>query len=233
MIVPMLFIVFLSLLFAALISRGIWGRRVFQLYLLFPNMLGGVAVSILWMNAYDPKGGLVNGAFIKLGHLLNWMGLSSFGNGLMQFQNFTWLSQEHLYWALVPIMVWGGCGFYTLLYLAAMENVDVELYEAAEMDGASPMRQFFYITILMIWDVLTISAVFLVIGGIKTFEMIWLLTSQLPTSSTHVIGTPLVSTMLRDLDVGRATAIAVVLFLLVFVASLATMRFMKRDDVAI
>jgi len=76
---------------------------------------------------------------------------------------------------------------------------------------------------------LTISAVFMVIGGLKTFEYIWLLTSQQPTSNTHVIATYMVTTMFKEFKVGQATAIAVLLFILVFFGALVTLRLMKRD----
>jgi len=101
------------------------------------------------------------------------------------------------------------------------------------MDGATTWQQFVHITIPMIWEILIISTVFMVIGGLKAFEVIWLLTSQQPTSNTHVIGTWMVTTMFQDFKVGQATAIAVVLFILVFFGTLATMRVMKREAVQI
>ena len=231
MFVPALFVIPLSLLFAYLISRGVWGSKVFRVCFFFPNILGGIAVTLLWMNAYDPQGGLVNGALVGIGNMLDAVGLSVPGNWFLGFRNFAWLSQDHLYWALVPMTIWGACGFNMVLYLAAMESVDVCLYEAAAIDGASVGQQFFLITIPMIWEVLTISAVFMVIGGMKVFDQIWLMTSQEPTTTTHVIGTLMVSTMFGEFKVGEATAIAVILFVLVFFGTIAVMRLMKRETV--
>jgi raffinose/stachyose/melibiose transport system permease protein len=217
MFVPALFVIPLSLLFAYSISRGVWGSKLFRVCFFFPNILGGIAVTLLWMNAYDPQGGLVNGALVAM--------------GLERFRNFAWLSQDHLYWALVPMTIWGACGFNMILYLAAMESVDTSLYEAAAIDGASMAQQFFKITLPMIWEVLTISAVFMVVGGMKVFDQIWLMTSQEPTSQTHVIGTLMVSTMFGEFKVGEATAIAVILFVLVFFGTITVMRLMKRETV--
>jgi raffinose/stachyose/melibiose transport system permease protein len=229
MFVPALFVIPLSLLFAYLISRGVWGSKVFRVCFFFPNILGGIAVTLLWMNAYDPQGGLVNGAFVGIGNMLDSVGLHAPGGWFLGFRNFAWLSQDHLYWALVPMTIWGACGFNMILYLAAMESVDTSLYEAAAIDGASAGQQFFLITIPMIWEVLTISAVFMVIGGMKVFDQIWLMTSQEPTTTTHVIGTLMVSTMFGEFKVGEATAIAVILFVLVFFGTIAVMRLMKRE----
>src|ERR1700677_3516140 len=96
-----------------------------------------------------------------------------------------------------------ACGFNLVLYLAAMESIDPQLYEAAEIDGAPGWRQFFTITLRLIWEVIGLSAVFLVIGGLNAFEMIWLLTSQDPPPQTHTLGTLLVTSMFQDFLIRR------------------------------
>ena len=223
MIVPTLVVVPLSLLLAALIHRGVWGANFFRAVFLFPNLLGGIAATLLWMNAYDPHGGLVNAALVKLGGLLH-------NDWLSSFAGYPWLSQDHLYRALIPIYIWMACGFNLVLYLAAMQGIDPELYEAAEIEGASASRQFFTITLPLIWDVLAISAVFIIVAGLNTFEMIWLLTSQDPISQSHVLSTLMVSTLFKEFAVGRATAVAVLMFVLVLVGSAALLRVMKQKD---
>jgi ABC-type sugar transport system permease subunit len=115
-----------------------------------------------------------------------------------------------------------ACGFNLILYLAAMEGIDPQLYEAAEIDGAPGWMQFFTITLPLIRGVVAISAVFLVIGGLNAFEMIWLLTSQDPSASVSTLGTLLVTTMFKDFDIGRAAALAVILFCLVLAGSAAS-----------
>lgn len=232
MFVPSLFVIPISLFFAALISRGVWGASVFRVCFLFPNILGAIAVTLIWFNAYNPQGGLINGALAAAGRGFNAIGLAGLGGWFLGWEHFAWLSEDHLYWALVPMSIWGACGFNMILYLAAMEGIDTRLYEASELDGATKIQQFIWITLPMIWDVLTISAVFMVIGGLKAFETIWLWTSQHPTSANHVIGTLMVSTMFNDFQIGRAAAISVVMFLLVFFGTLATMRAMKRENAA-
>jgi raffinose/stachyose/melibiose transport system permease protein len=149
---------------------------------------------------------------------------------LQSFRGYAWLAQANLYHALIPIYLWMACGFNLVLYLAAMQGINPELYEAAELEGASAVRQFFTITVPLIWDVLATSAVFIVIAGLNTFEMIWLLTSQDPASGSHVLSTLMVSTMFKDFQVGRATAIAILMFLLVLIGSLGVLRGMGRRD---
>ncbi len=225
MIVPTLAVVPMALFFAAMIHRGVWGAGFFRAVFLFPNLIGGIAATLLWMNAYDPHGGLVNAALVKLGQ---WTG----SEWLQSFYGYAWLSQANLYRALIPIYLWMACGFNLVLYLAAMQGVSAELYEAAELDGASAWRQFFSITLPQIREVLAISAVFIVIAGLNTFEMIWLLTSQDPTSGVHVLSTLMVSTMFKEFQIGRATAIAVVMFVFVLVGSVAVLRAMRDREEA-
>jgi raffinose/stachyose/melibiose transport system permease protein len=222
MVVPALFVVPASLLFALLIHRGVWGAGAFRAILLFPNLLGGIAAILIWLNAYQPHGGLVNAALSGTGKLLHW-------DWLRSFADYPWLSEQHLYAALIPIYIWIGCGFNLVLYLAAMEGIDPQLYEAAEIDGAPAWKQFLTITLPLIREVLAISAVFLVIAGLNAFEMVWLLTSQDPSASVHTLGTLLVSTMFKNLDIGRAAALAVILFALVLAGSAAVLRSLRGE----
>jgi raffinose/stachyose/melibiose transport system permease protein len=224
MVVPAVVVLPLALLFAYLLHRGIWGANFFRAVFLFPNLLGGIAATLLWMGAYEPHGGLINAGLVGLGNITN-------SDWLRDFQGYPWLAQSNLYVALVPIYIWMACGFNLVLYLAAMEGVDEQLYEAAELDGAPAWRQFFFITLPLIWEVVVVSAVFIVIAGLNAFEMIWLLTSQDPDSSTHTLGTLMVTSMFKEFNIGRATAIAVLLFVLVLAGSAALMRGMKREAV--
>ena len=230
MFVIPLFLTPLSLFLAACVSRGIRGTRLFRSAFLLPSVMGGVATTLLWMNLYDPQAGVINPALVAIGHAFSAIGLSSIGQWFDGFAGYAWLSQDHLYTAIVPMSVWAGFGFNFILYLAAMQGVPAELYEAADLDGATPWQQFHMITLPMIWDVLTVSVVFLVIGGMKAFEAIWLLTNQSPGSAVHVVGT-LVLTRFTQMKVGESTAIAVLLFAVVMVASLAAMRGMRREAV--
>ncbi len=217
MTVPPLAVVPVALGMAAYIHRGGRGAGLFRVVLLFPNLLGGIAAALIWLAAYEPTSGFVNAALVAA--------------GFEGFEGHAWLAQSRLYWSLVPIYLWMACGFNLVLYLAAMQGVPDELYEAAEMDGASPARQFFTITLPLIREVLVISAVFLVIGGLNAFELVWLLTAQDPAAGVHTLGTFMVGALFTEFQAGRAAAIAVVLFVLVLVASLAVLRATRREAV--
>lgn len=232
MTVPPLFVVPVALGMAAFIHRGGRGAGLFRMVLLFPNLLGGIAASLIWLAAYEPTSGFVNASFVAAGDFAGWIGAPSVVESwLHSFQGRAWLSQDNLYWSLVPIYLWMACGFNLVLYLAAMQGVPDDLYEAAELDGASKTRQFFMITLPLIREVLVISAVFLVIGGLNAFELVWLLTSQDPAAGVHTLGTFMVGALFTEFQVGRAAAIAVVLFLLVLIGSLAVLRATRKETV--
>lgn len=216
MAVPPLVVVPVALGMAAYIHRGGRGAGLFRVVLLFPNLLGGIAAALIWLAAYEPTSGWVNAVLTGL--------------GFEGFAGRAWLSQANLYWSLVPIYLWMACGFNLVLYLAAMQGVPDELYEAAELDGASRARQFFTITLPLIREVLVISAVFLVIAGLNAFELVWLLTAQDPAAGAHTLGTFMVGALFTEFQAGRAAAIAVVLFGLVLAASLVVLRATRREE---
>ena len=166
-----------------------------------------------------------------LGKIFSVLGIELLAHWFHGFEGFAWLAQDNLYWALVPMSIWGACGFNMILFLAAMESIPQSMYEAADIDGASVWRQFWSITLPLIWEILSISIVFMVIGGMKAFEVIWLLTNQAPVTENHVIGTRMVQSMFQEFKVGEATAIAVLLFLMVFFGTVTTLRLMKRETV--
>jgi raffinose/stachyose/melibiose transport system permease protein len=232
MLVPPLVVVPVALGLAAYVHRGGLGAGALRVVLLFPNLLGGIAAALIWLAAYEPTSGLVNASLVAAGDLVDLLGGPRVvENWLHSFHGHAWLSQSNLYWSLVPIYLWMACGFNLVLYLAAMQAVPEELYEAAELDGASKTRQFFLVTLPLIREVLVISAVFLVIGGLNAFELVWLLTSQDPSAGVHTLGTFMVGTLFTEFQVGRAAAIAVLLFLMVLIASLAVLRAARKEAV--
>lgn len=209
MVVPPLVVLPLSVLLAYALDQGIWGHRVFRVVFFLPYLMG-VSGILLWQQIYHPAGGLLNSMLTLVG-----------GSG---WEGYPWLAPQNLYWALVPMAVWGSGGFFVLLFLAAMQGIPTELYEAAELDGATAWPILRYLTLPAIWPTVVASFLFMAIAAMKAFEVIWLMTQQAPTSDSHVIGTLLMRTMLVEQKLGQASALATLLFLVVFVASLLAQK---------
>jgi len=132
-------------------------------------------------------------------------------------------------WSLVPVLVWMMTGFYMVLFLAAMENIPEEFYEAAVLDGASGARQFWHITMPLIREVLVVGVVFLIITMLKLFDIVWVMENQFPQRDSHVMATLVYQKVFTEYNVGYGAAVAVVLFLLVFAATLVTLRFSRKE----
>ncbi|MDE2208015.1 MAG: sugar ABC transporter permease, partial [Armatimonadetes bacterium] len=205
----------LALYFAFVIHQRVPGARVFRITFFFPNVISSVAISLLWILIYSTaQVGLLNHALHAWFHVK---------------QPVPFTSDQNLLWALVPMMAWAATGFYMVLLLAAMENIPESYYEAARLDGAGPTVLFRKITVPLIWDVITVGVIFLVIGGLKIFDVIWVMDNGQPSNSTHTMATLMYSKVFEEYNVGYGTAIAVFLFLQVLLATLLSQRLMRRE----
>ena len=214
-VVPGAIILGLALFFAYSIHQRIKGARLFRIAFFFPNVISSVAVALLWVLIYSTSGaGLLNNLLKSVFHLK---------------EAIPFTQSDRLLPALVPIIVWMATGFYMLLFLAAMENVPEEYYEAARLDGASAFTVFRAITLPLIWEVLVTGVIFIVIGGLKIFEIVWVMENGRPSPQTHTLSTLMYSKVFEEYDIGQGTAIAVVLFVLVLAATLLSRRALRRE----
>jgi len=224
---------FFALLFAsALSNRSFPGRRFFRTMLFAPQMIAMVAVAILWKFIYDSELGFLNPllsyiatAFVKVGHLLGITEATS------HTVNVVWLgSWETAMPSIIILMTWGGVGFYLVLLMAGIDRIPDQLYEAARIDGATEVQNFFYITLPLLRDVLTVAISLWIIGALKTFGLIWVLTEGI--HDTHVMATYMYQVAfdarLNSFRMGYGTAMAVVLFGFVILITFAFNAIARR-----
>ena len=191
-----------SLLFAVLLQPDQPRHRFLRALYFLPNLLG-IGAILIWQQIYHPQG--------PLNRLLGW-------------ENFTWLSQDHLYPSMLPLALWSAGGFQMVLCSAALSQVPSELVDAARLEGANRWQQFWAVSWPSLRPTVLAGYFLLLIGAVKSFETIWLFTNQEPTSQVHVLGTLLVQTAFAELKLGEATALAVLLLVLV----LALQRALNR-----
>jgi raffinose/stachyose/melibiose transport system permease protein len=216
----------LALFFANVLHRGVRGAGVFRVAFFFPNVIASVAVATLWILIYSTGNfGVVNAFLLWMQRTLDTVGVEFMKDQLP----FAFTDTNILLYAIVPMMVWAATGFYMVLFLAAMESIPVELYEASELDGASGARQFRHVTLPLVREVLVVGVVFFIISTAKFFDPIFVMENQYPTPDTHVLATLLYQKVFSEYNVGYAAAVAVVLFALVFVATLVTLRWSRRE----
>ena len=200
----------LGLLTALMLNQNVRFRSLFRTAYYLPVMTSLVVVATIWVMLYN-KNGLFNS-------VLQGIGLPKIG----------WLSDPHF--ALISIVlasVWQGFGFETVVFLAALQSISRELYEAAMMDGAGAWAQFRYITLPSLRPVIVFVYIIGIIGSYQVFDQVFVMTSGGPVYSTSTI-VHYLFTKFMDLRLGYASAIAYILFAILVVFSYLQMRFSRE-----
>jgi ABC-type sugar transport system permease subunit len=200
----------LGLLTALMLNQRVRFRSIFRTAYYLPVMTSLVVVSTIWVMLYN-QNGLFN-------TILQNLGLPKVG----------WLSDPHV--ALVSIAIasiWQGFGFETVVFLAALQSIPCELYEAACIDGAGNWAQFRYITLPALKPVILFVYIIGIIGSYQVFDQVFVMTSGGPVYSTSTIVYYLYDKF-RDLRLGYASAIAYILFAILVIFSYLQMRLSRE-----
>lgn len=223
-----------ALFLAVILSQKLRGVIAYRTIFYLPTLTSGVALFLLWKVMYNKEGGLINTLILPL---LQVFGVDGAGGAPIAMSDMPdWLNQS---WnilgmecylakpALIAMGVWAGIGGGTMiLYLAALAGVPPELYEAAEIDGASRWRRFWDITWPMIAPTTFFIVVMGMIGGLQGgFEMAYLMTSGGPDESTTTIGYFIFTKGFGEFEFGYAAAVSFVLFALVATITAVNWRF--------
>ncbi|MCA1648098.1 MAG: sugar ABC transporter permease [Chloroflexi bacterium] len=198
-----------ALAVALLLSTKLRGLRIFRTIYLFPLLMSTVAIALLWTFIYNPNLGLLNA-------LLNALNLHAWTRG--------WLGDESTaLWAVIGVISWHYVPFYMILFLAGLTNIPHELYEAARLDGAGSWRVFQHVTLPLMRGVIRTAAILSLIGSLKYFDLIWVMTGGGPSNATELMATYMYKQAFEQYRMGYASAIAVVLFVIAFVVSSAVL----------
>lgn len=210
----------LAFLLAVMLNSGIKGKRFFRALIFMPNVIAVIALTTLWAFAiYSPTTGVIPNTFAAL--------------GMESASKFLWMSADNVFWSMLVAIVWIETGFYVVLLLAGMDKIPTEFYEAARIEGANLWHQFWHITLPLMWDVVTIAVVLWTISAIKVFEFPFAFMGPTTDSNLYTVGVYLYVMGFGKRDpifqLGYATAIGVLMLLLVVVASLVIRRLMRRE----
>lgn len=204
----------LALGIALLLNQGIAGRALYRLVFFAPYVLSEAITAVLFAMILAPDdSGLANA-------ILEVFGLSS-----------EWFADESTVLpALFLVMTWKYFGFHTLLYLAGRQNIPKELVEAAQIDGASPWQVFRGVTLPLLGPTIRISAFLAVIGTIQLFDLVWIITGGGPSHSSETLAVTMMQFGFKRFQIGYASAISVVMFLISMVFALWYQRYVMRRD---
>jgi multiple sugar transport system permease protein len=201
-----------SFILALLLNEKVFGRNIFRTTFFLPSVVSGIAVILLWGWIFNPRFGLVNG--------LLWDLFGIRGPG--------WLYDEA--WAkptLIIMSLW-GVGGGMLIYLAGLQGIPQELYEAAEVDGAGVWVRFRHITIPLISSVTFLLLVTSFIGSFQVFTPAYVLTQGGPNNATNMLGLYIFNNAFKYNNLGYAAAQAWLLFGWILLLTLIQFRFGRR-----
>jgi multiple sugar transport system permease protein len=212
--VPLL--VTIPLAVAVVLNQRFPGRNFFRAAFFAPYVLGVAVVGILWRFLLDPNIGLVN-------HMLDAVGIHA---------NVPWTTQTPWVWsALVGPTVWWTLGFNTVIYLAGLQDIPRELYEAAKVDGASRWQQFRHVTIPGLRPVLFFIITITILASANVFGQPYLITQGRPGRETRSAIMYIGQEGLREFRMGNAAAASFVLTLALMIISVATfVLFRERKE---
>lgn len=202
----------LSLLLAMLLKRKIWGIGLFRTAIFTPVVVSLVVWGIVWKFIFSTDGGLVN--------LL----IRTFGG-----TEIAWLFSET--WTMPTVIVVSalkGVGMNMVIFLAALHDVPKDYYEASKIDGASRWETFKSITLPMITPAVFMITIITVIGSLKVFGQIYVMTGGGPGTSTYVMVFYIFKQAFRSYEFGYASALAFILFSIILVLTLIQWKLRKR-----
>ena len=203
----------IALLLAILVNKPIKGRTFFRSVFFFPYVASLVAVAVVWMALFNPDKGPVNSILMALG----------IANPPRWAASQTWAMPT-----IIGLTVWKGMGYYMIVYLAGLQGVNPELYEAAALDGANKWQQFLNVTWPCITPTTFFNLIMLIVATFKSYDIMYITTQGGPGEATKVLAYHIYNSAFVSGKFGYASAVAMILFVIVACVTLIQFRVEKR-----
>ncbi|MGB4408129.1 MAG: sugar ABC transporter permease [Sphaerochaeta sp.] len=204
-----------SLLLALLLNKNsIKGEKIFRSLFYIPSLLSMITVGIAWRFILGDEMGIIN-------YLL-----SSLGG-----ESIHWLTNGNLAMAsIILVSVWAGAGYYMVILIGGLQAIPLELYEAATIDGASPAKTFLNITLPLLKSTLLVVMVLATISSFKAYELIFVMTKGGPGYATKLIVQQVYQVAFLEDRMGYASAMSILLMLLIGLVTIVQFRITGRDQ---
>lgn len=187
------------------------GAKLFSSFLTLPYAIPDVVGALIWLWMFNPRLGVIN-------YILSLFGISGLN----------WLTNGDIaLFSVTLVSIWRLFPMHTLIILAAFKTVPSSLYEAADIDGASILQQFFYVTIPSIWNIMKFLVLLTIVWSFKRFTILWLLTKGGPMHATETMSLMIYKEAFNFYNKGYAAAIAVVLLIVVGCLSIFYVKYTK------
>lgn len=206
----------IGLLISLLIFDGIVASKLFRTVLFMPYVLSTMIIGIIFGLVYNPMYGILNQTLrlIGLGVLAQpWLGQSSTALG-----------------SLLAVSAWHTFGFNMTILLAGLQNIDLELYDAAKIDGANAFQRFVHVTIPQLNHVLTLLFSLALIGGFRVFNLVFVMTEGGPGFHTEVLASYIFKRSFRQSYVGYGCAVSLLLTAMILIVSVVFLRIRESRE---
>lgn len=203
----------LGLVTAEIINRHCYGGNMVRVFMFIPYIASVVAICTVWQVMLQPSYGPVNQFLMSVGieNPPKWL-----------------VDEKWAIWAIIIISIWTQLGYYVAVFMAGLKNISQDLYEAAQIDGATSFRQFYHITIPMVRPTTFFLAIMGIIGSFKVFDLISVLTQGGPGNSTSVMAYYIYKTAFQEFKMGYACALAWMLFIIIFIVTLMQWKYQSN-----
>jgi multiple sugar transport system permease protein len=205
-----------ALFLAILVNQGIRGTNTFRTVYFAPVVTSMVVVAIVWTFLYNPGQGLINTLIQKV----------SFG--LLGPYSFL-LDTKLVFPSIMLLSIWQGVGFQMVIFLAGLQEIPPELYEAAEVDGANQWQQFIYVTVPQLRNTIIFVVLATTILAFKLFDQVKVMTDGGPQNASMTTMLYVIEQGWGQLKVGYASAVSVVFFIIVLIVSLSQRRILREE----
>jgi len=202
-----------ALIFALALNSPLRGIALFRTLYYLPVITSMVVVAIVWMYIYDPMFGLLNYIITRLG---------------LPAQGFL-TDPVQVLPALTGVVIWKNVGYYTLIFLAGLQDIPEEYYEAAQIDGANRWQLFRHITLPLLSYTSLFVIVTSLIENVIVFTPVYVMTRGGPATASTTVVFYIYKTAFHFHELGYASAMAFVLFALMFVLTLGVMRLLRKE----
>jgi raffinose/stachyose/melibiose transport system permease protein len=204
-----------GLMLALGVNTHIKSRHLLRVLLFAPAVMTPVVVAYLWQYMFSPTGAINRG----------------FGAAGLHSLHQDWLGNPSLaLWSIVAVIVWQFAGYSMVIFLAGLQSIPSDILEAASVDGAGPFRRFWYVTRPLLAPALTVNLMLSIIGGLKLFDQVWVLTNGGPGTSTETLSTLIYKNAFQFGEFAYSTALALLLTVFVAVVSGAQYWLLRRQE---
>lgn len=200
--------VIIPLILAVLLNSKIRGSEFFKTAYFLPFITPMIVIGIVWQWIFDPNIGILN----KFLHLhINWLYDTNFALP-----------------ALIAVSVWKLIGYNMIIFLSSLSGISNSMFEAAKIDGAGPVKTFLYVTVPLLSPTIFFVVIITAISSFQVFDLIYLMTQGGPLDSTNVLVYAIYKNAFEYFNVGKASAIAYVLFVIILVLTLIQWKLRKK-----